>query len=75
MRTVENIAKNMRFNDHCVDVCNHYCDKKPKKCNFYDWFTYLDDKFIKKMCEQCALREIWGYNYKQRKGYKNWATN
>ena len=44
-----------------------------KKCNFYDWFTYLDGKFIKRMCEKCALREKWGYNYKQSKGYKRWA--
>ena len=44
-----------------------------KKCNFYDWFTYLDSKFIKRMCEKCALREKWGYNYKQQKGYKRWV--
>ena len=25
------------------------------------------------MCEKCALREKWGYNYKQQKGYKRWV--
>lgn len=64
----------MKWSDYGLDICNHYCSKKPKKCNFYEWFTYLDNKFIKKMCESCALREVWGYSYKQTKGYKQWIA-
>ena len=72
MRPVRDIANNIKFGDYGTAVCNHFCNNKPKKCNFYDWFAYLDGKFIKRMCENCALREKWGYNYKQTKGYKAW---
>ena len=54
-------------------ICDHYCNKKPKKCNFYDWYSYLGNEFIKTICEKCALRKRWGYNYKQSKYYKIWA--
>ena len=73
MRSVQNIANNIKFGDYGIAICDHYCNKKTKKCNFYDWFTYLDGKFIKRMCEKCALREKWGYNYKQQKGFKAWC--
>ena len=56
MRSVRNIASNIKYGDYGTDICNHYCNKKPKKGNFYDWFNYLDGKFIKRMCEKCALR-------------------
>tara|TARA_Y100000114_G_C11626816_1_gene262409 strand:+ start:429 stop:653 length:225 start_codon:yes stop_codon:yes gene_type:complete len=72
MREVKDISPSMKYGDYILGICDHYCNKKAKKCNFYDWFTYLDHKFIKRMCEACALRETWGYNYKQRKGYKLW---
>ena len=74
MRPIRDIDYNMKFGDHCVAICNHYCNNKPKKCNFYDWYSYLEGKFIKRMCEKCALRERWGYNYKQRKAYKIWNS-
>ena len=74
MRAVRDIAVNMIYGDYCIAICNHYCDNKPKKGNFYDWFTYLDHKFIKRMCQQCALRERWGYNYKSQRGYKKWIS-
>lgn len=73
MRPVKDIATNIKFNDYVVGICNHYCNKKPGKGNFYDWHSYLDGSFIKTMCQGCALRERWGYNYKQTKAYKAWA--
>ena len=73
MKPVRDIAKNIRHFDYTVGVCNHYCKNKPIKTNFYDWFTYLDDKFIKRMCEKCAIRERWGYKHSQNKGYKKWV--
>ena len=36
---------------------------------------HLDKEFIKEMCEVCALREAWGYNYKQNKHYKKWIKD
>ena len=72
MKTIKDIATNMKWADYGLGICNHYCNKKPKKCNFYSWYSYLDRKFIKRMCEKCAFREVWGYNYKQQKGYKRW---
>ncbi len=27
------------------------------------------------MCEKCALREAWGYNYKQNPKYKKWLDS
>ncbi len=64
----------MRYAGKMVAVCDHYCDHKPHNTNFYHWFTYLDGEFIKTMCEKCALREAWGYKYKQTKNYKKWIT-
>ena len=73
MKPVKNIASNIKHVDYMVGVCNHYCRNEPRKANFYDWFGYLDGRFIKRMCEKCALRERWGYRYKQQKGYKRWV--
>ncbi len=69
------IANNMRLSGYYLDICNHYCNNKRKKCNFYDWYTFLDGKFIKRMCESCALREVWGHNYKSKKGFKKWNSS
>ena len=74
MRSVKDIARNIRWSEYGVGKCDHYCKNVNKKCNFYDWFSFLDNQFIKKMCESCALREIWGYNYKSTKGYKKWVS-
>ena len=74
MQPVKDIAYNIKWADYKLDICNHYCSNKPKKGNFYDWYGYLDNRFIKRMCEACALRERWGYNYKQRKAYKIWSS-
>ena len=73
MKPVRDIANNIKHFDYMLGVCNHYCRNKPKRTNFYDWFGYLDGRFIKRMCEKCALRERWGYNFKQQKGYKRWV--
>jgi len=74
MKSVKDISFSIKYKNYTTSICNHYCNNKTKKCNFYDWFTYLDNKFIKSMCETCALREAWGYNYKQKKGYKLWSA-
>ena len=73
MKPVKDIKSNIKFADYMVAVCNHYCKNQPRKVNFYDWFTYLEGKFIKRMCEMRALRERWGYNYKSVKAYKRWV--
>tara|TARA_R100001594_G_scaffold148865_1_gene205136 strand:+ start:3471 stop:3677 length:207 start_codon:yes stop_codon:yes gene_type:complete len=63
----------MKYVGKKIGICDHFCNKKTKKTDFYKWFSYLDNEFIKEMCESCALREKWGYNYKQTKGFKSWA--
>lgn len=71
---MNNISNNMKYYNYCHNKCNHYCNNAYKKCNFYDWFGFFDNRFIKRMCESCALRETWGYHYKQTKGFKKWAS-
>ena len=68
----KDIAQNMLFVGKKIQICNHFCDRKPRQTTFYKWYSYLDHKFLKEMCEPCALRESWGYNYKQTKNYKKW---
>ena len=65
----------MRYAGKKLAICNHFCKKKPRQTEFFDWFTILGGKFIKTMCMSCALREMWGYSYKQAKGYKKWIIN
>ena len=74
MPPVRDIANNMKFGDYCLAICNHYCHKRTVKTDFFDWLTYFDGKFIKTMCVSCALREAWGYSYKQNKHYKKWIN-
>ena len=69
----KDIDVNMRYIGHKQSICNHFCRKALRKCKFYAWYTYLDGNFVREMCENCVLREKWGYNYKSTKGYKKWA--
>ena len=68
----KDISSTMKYVGRKIATCGHYCEKKPRNTDFYSWYSYLDGKFIRLMCEKCALREAWGYNYKQTKNYKNW---
>ena len=68
----KDIAVNMKFAGEMLAICNHFCKNTPHKCKFYHWHSYLEGEFIKTMCQKCALREIWGYNYKSTKGYRRW---
>ena len=71
----KNIADNMECIGKKLQICNHFCYNKPRNTVFYRWSSYLDREFIKDMCQTCALREVWGYNYKQNKHYKKWIDN
>ena len=75
MKEMKNLSINMRYAGKKLAICNHYCNKRARKTDFFDWFTYLDNKFIKTMCMACAFREVWGYNYKQTKHFKRWSEN
>ena len=68
----KDISPHMKFIGKKIAVCQHYCKDKARNANFYSWHTYFNNTFIREMCEHCALRETWGYNYKQTKGYKRW---
>ena len=68
----KDISHNMLYVGKKIGICDHFCNKKARNTKFYRWLTYLEKEFIKEMCENCALRETWGYNYKQQKKYKRW---
>ena len=69
---MKDISNNMKYVGRRVAVCNHFCNNKPYNGRFYDWYSFFENKLLKTMCEKCALREVWGYNYKQNKHYKKW---
>ena len=69
---MNNINNTMRYAGKKLATCDHFCNKKSYNTKFYHWFSYFEMEFIKEMCEKCALREAWGYNYKQTKHYKKW---
>ena len=73
-RNMKNIGYNIKYVGKKLAICNHFCKNKPRNTKFYHWFTHIDGEFIKEMCEKCALREAWGYNYKSNKHYKQWIT-
>ncbi len=62
----------MRYAGKKIGICDHYCNKNPYQGHYFSWYSYLGNKFIKTMCLKCALREVWGYNYKQVTKYKKW---
>ena len=72
---MKNISHNIKYVGKKLAVCDHFCNKRVRNTKFYDWHDYFDASFIKTMCEICALRETWGYNYKQQHGYKKWIEN
>ena len=72
-RIVKHINDNMRYAGKKTDICDHFCKKKPKQTEFFHWFSFFDNEYIKMMCMTCALREVWGYNYKSNKHYKKWV--
>ena len=69
----KDIAINMKLVWKKLAVCDHFCNNKPRNAKFYHWFSLLTKDFIREMCETCALREAWGYNYKQSRRYKKWS--
>ena len=78
MRNMKNpcdIKHNMKYAGKQTAICDHFCNKKVRNAKFYHWFANADGKFIKEMCEKCALREAWGYNYTSNKHYKTWINN
>ena len=71
---MKNLSVNMRYAGKKTDLCDHYCRKQVRNTEFFHWFSYLEGRLIKTMCMSCALRELWGYNYKSNKHYKKWIA-
>ena len=69
---MKNLSSNMRYAVKKTAICDHFCNKRVRNSEFFHWFNYFSDELIKTMCITCALRETWGYNYKQNKNYKKW---
>ena len=38
----------------------------------FDWYSMLDNDFIGTICQKCAVRELFGSNYRNSKRYKEW---
>ena len=72
---MKDISHNMRYAGKELAICDHFCNKQARNTKFYHWFSHLEDKLLKTMCESCALREVWGYKYRQNKNYKKWIEN
>ena len=71
---MKNISGKMRYAGKKIAICDHFCNKKPRQADFFNWFSHSTDELIKTMCVSCALREVWGYNYKQNKHFKKWIA-
>ena len=41
---------------------------------FYEWYSIIstENKFIGIVCHKCAVRELFGTNYKKNKRYERW---
>ena len=39
---------------------------------FYEWTSIVDDRFIGTICHKCAIRELFGTNYRRNKRYERW---
>ena len=72
---MKNIARYMIFAGNKLDTCNHYCNNMAKKGNFYHWYSYLGNNYLKQMCEKCAKREVWGTYFKSNRHYKKWECS
>ena len=70
---MENISYKMRYAGKKIAMCDHFCNKRMRNTQFFHWFSFFGGEHIKTMCITCALRESWGYSYKQNKHYKKWA--
>ena len=71
----KDMSPRMLFEGNMEQFCNHYCKNTAKKGNFYSWYTFLDNKYIKTMCEKCAKRETWGSYFNSNKNYKKWECS
>jgi len=70
----KDITPYMRYTGKGEGVCDHYCKKRVRNTEWYNWYSLIEEmKFIKRMCRTCALREMWGANYASTKGYKRWS--
>jgi len=48
------------------------CGKVKYHAPFYNWIS-LDNESLGLICQQCALREVFGSKYKTNKKYKEWT--
>ena len=48
------------------------CGAHKYNAPFYDWYSILDGRFLCTICQKCAVRELFGSNYKANKRYKRW---
>ncbi len=39
---------------------------------FYEWYSMVTKEFIGTICHKCAVRELFGTNFKANKRYHRW---
>jgi hypothetical protein len=39
---------------------------------FYEWYSMVTKEFIGTICHKCAIRELFGTNFKANKRYHRW---
>ena len=59
-----------------------YVGKKSLECKccgdykynapFYDWYSILTEDLLCTICHKCAIRELFGTNYRRSKKYDRW---
>ena len=38
----------------------------------FDWDSMFDGRFLGTICQKCAIRELFGTNYRNNNRYKEW---
>ena len=65
------LMNTMRFagkKDFRCECCGAYKYNAPN----FEWYSLFDDRFLGIVCQKCAVREMFGSNYKNNKRYKRW---
>ena len=39
---------------------------------FYKWYSIITEDFLGTICHKCAIRELFGTNYRRNKRYDKW---
>lgn len=63
--------KNMRSIGRATLKCN-CCGVYKYNAPCYKWYSVFDDRYLGTICQKCAIREMFGSNYRNNARYKKW---